>query len=236
MRLTHSASLVAAPSLLWPWLLTFISLGMVVVSTAYLLDGFYSSQGWLAFWSFRPGDIIAALSNPWSQASLMAFSGLLSALFLHADWIHLLGNLAYLWAFGVSVEKAVGHWRFGLLFVVLGGLANLYAAWHLHGDQNLPVIGASGGVSAVIGVYLGLFPRRRMGLWLPLGLYLQFARVPAVLVIGSWFTLQLLYSVFGPTSHSVAWSAHLAGFAIGVLAAVFFRVVPAKINLSYRDE
>jgi len=236
MRLSYSAPSVAAPGLLWPWLLTVVSLAMIAVSTAYLLDGLHSAQGWLAFWSFRPGDIVTAMSDPWSQASWKTLTGLLSALFLHADWFHLLGNLAYLWAFGVSVEKAVGHWRFALLFFLLGGLANLYAAWQLYDVQNLPVIGASGGVSAAIGVYLGLFPRRRMGLWLPLGLYLQFARVPAVLVIGSWFTLQLLYSVFGPASHSVAWSAHLAGFVIGVGAAILLRAVPAKINLSYRDE
>ncbi len=220
----------------WPWLLTLISFSMLAVSAAYLLGALQGAEGWLAFWSFRPDDIIAALADPLNRTSLTILTGLFSALLLHVDGLHLLGNLAYFWAFGVSVEKAVGHWRFALLFFFLGGLANLYAAWQLHGMQNLPVIGASGGVSAVIGVYLGLFPRRRMGLWLPLGLYLQFARVPAILVIGSWFTLQLLYSVFGPTSHGVAWSAHLAGFALGLVTAVGLRWLPGTVELAYRDE
>ncbi|NIV20409.1 MAG: rhomboid family intramembrane serine protease, partial [Gammaproteobacteria bacterium] len=74
------------------------------------------------------------------------------------------------------------------------------------------VIGASGAVSAVVGASLGLFPRRRIGLYLPLGLYVQFVRVPALLVIGSWFTLQLVYSVVGPISGAMAWWTHLAGF------------------------
>ncbi|MEE4638883.1 MAG: rhomboid family intramembrane serine protease [Wenzhouxiangella sp.] len=227
---------VGAPALIWPWLLTLISLSMVSISAAYLLGELQTPKGWLSFWSFRPVDIIAALADLQARSSLMTLGGLFSALMLHADWVHLFGNLAYFWAFGVSVEKAVGHWRFALLFFLLGGLANLYAAWQLYEIQNLPVIGASGGVSAIIGVYLGLFPRRRMGLWLPLGLYLQFARLPAVLVIGSWFTLQLLYSVFGPTSHGVAWSAHLAGFALGVAAALLLRMMPGTLNLAYRDE
>ncbi|MFW5815756.1 MAG: rhomboid family intramembrane serine protease [Wenzhouxiangella sp.] len=221
------------PAWAWPWLLTLISLAMVSVSAAYQLGELQASAGWLALWSFRPDDIIAALADPLAHSSLLIFSGLFTALLLHVDSVHLLGNLAYLWAFGVSVEKAVGHWRFALLFFLLGGLANLYAAWQLYGLQNLPVIGASGGVSAVIGVYLGLFPRRRMGLWLPLGLYLQFARVPAVLVIGSWFTLQMIYSVFGPTAHGVAWSAHLAGFVLGLAAALVLRLLPGRLRLSY---
>ena len=236
MRLIDTASSAPASAPVWPWFLTLVVLAAGVVSTAYLLGGQAGSASWLAFWSFRPDVIMEALLDPWSSRSLGALSGLVFALFLHADWFHLIGNLAYFWAFGVSVEKAVGHWRFALLFLVLGGLANLYAAWQLFGLQNLPVVGASGGVSAIIGVYLGLFPRRRMGLWLPLGLYLQFARVPAILVIGSWFTLQLLYSVFGPTSHDVAWSAHLAGFLLGLVAALVLRAAPGKINLAYRDE
>jgi membrane associated rhomboid family serine protease len=236
VKLIQTAPPVTAPVPLWPWFLTLFVLSMALVSAGYLLGAVSDSQFWLRVWSFRPDEIIAAIDHPWSRQSAAALGGLLTALLLHADWFHLIGNMAYFWAFGVSVEKAVGHWRFALLFLVLGGLANGYAAWQLYGLQNLPVVGASGGVSAIIGVYLGLFPRRRMGLWLPLGLYLQFARVPAVLVIGSWFTLQLLYSVFGPTSHDVAWSAHLAGFALGLVAALVLRAVPGRINLAYRDE
>ena len=94
-----------------------------------------------------------------------------------------------------------------------GALANVIVALRLPA-LNAPIIGASGAVSAVVGAYLGLFPRRRIGLYLPLGLYLQFARVPAVIVIGSWFTLQLLYTAFGPINATVAWLTHMTGFAL----------------------
>ena len=148
----------------------------------------------------------------WWNSSLLT---LLTSLFIHASWLHLAGNLAYLWVFGMAVEQRVGP--FGLLAVFLlgGALANVIVALRIP-SLDTPIIGASGAVSAVVGAYLALFPRRRIGLFLPLGLYLQFARVPALLVIGSWFTLQLLYTVFGPINAAVAWWTHVTGFAVGL--------------------
>lgn len=220
----------------WPWMVLASSLAIVMVSAGFVAGGAVNAEGWLHLWGFRPDEVMQAIAQPLERASAITVLGLFSALFLHADWIHLIGNLAYLWVFGISVEKAVGHWRFLLLFAGLGALANAVTAWHLQGGEALAIIGASGGVSAIIGVYLGLFPGRRIGLWLPLGLYLQFARVPAVLVIGSWFSLQLLYSVFGPEQHAVAWAAHLAGFVLGLIAALLLRLGPSTINLRYRDD
>ena len=149
---------------------------------------------------------------------------LLSAVFLHANWVHLAGNLAYLWVFGLPVEQRLGPLGMTFLFITGGILANLIVALRLSGLEA-PIIGASGAVSAVIGAYLALFPSRRIGLFLPLGLYLQFAQVPSLLVIGSWFTLQLLYTVFGPINAAVAWWTHLAGFALGLSLALFYRAV-----------
>jgi len=221
---------------IWPWMLLATSFAILIVSVAYVGTNAVDADGWVHFWGFRPDQVGQALARPLETDAWVVLGGLLTSLFLHADWIHLIGNLAYLWVFGISVEKAVGHWRFLVLFAGLGFLANAATAWHLEGAQNVVVIGASGGVSAIIGVYLGLFPSRRIGLWLPLGLFLQFARVPAILVIGSWFILQLLYSAFGPEAHAVAWSAHLSGFGLGLLAALVLRLFPAGLNLRYRGE
>ena len=91
--------------------------------------------------------------------------------------------------------------------------------------MEAPIIGASGAVSVIVGVYLGLFPGRRIGLYLPLGLYLQFARVPAILVIGSWFTLQLVYTVLGPITGVVAWWTHMTGFTLGLIYALMARAL-----------
>lgn len=139
---------------------------------------------------------------------------LISALFLHADWAHLLGNLVFLLIFGLPAERAMGPWRFMLLFLLGGAVANLAAVLAISTPDRL-IIGASGAVSALIGAYLGLFPGARLGVVVPLGLFLQFVKVPAALLIGVWALLQLVFTYIGPAFGAVAWSAHLAGFAFG---------------------
>lgn len=171
-----------------------------------------------------PSDVAQLLNTGLADAWNVTSLSLVSALFVHASWLHLLGNLGYLWVFGIKVERGLGSVGLLLVFLLGGALANLIVALRLPALET-PIIGASGAISAVVGAYLGLFPRRRIGLFLPLGLYLQFARVPAVLVIGSWFTLQLLYTVFGPIDAAVAWWTHLAGFALGLSFSLLARAL-----------
>ena len=172
----------------------------------------------------RPSALAAILNQTinewWGLPGLTAFS----ALFIHASWLHLVGNLAYLWVFGMPVEQRIGPIGLSAVFLLGGALANVIVALRVP-QLDTPIIGASGAVSAVVGAYLGLFPRHRIGLFLPLGLYLQFARVPALLVIGSWFTLQLLYTTFGPINAAVAWWTHLAGFALGLSLTLMTRAL-----------
>lgn len=172
----------------------------------------------------QPKEISGLLNGPVSGWWDMAALSIVTALIVHASWLHLLGNLAYLWVFGIKVERGLGSMGLFAVLFLGGGLANVIVALRLPGLQA-PIIGASGAVSAVVGAYLGLFPTRRIGLFLPLGLYLQFARVPAVMVIGSWFTLQLLYTAFGPINAAVAWWTHLAGFALGLSFALLARAL-----------
>lgn len=218
----------------WPWMLTVLSLVMLAVRVYAEWALGDAAIEWVRGWGFVPADVLAALAElpaSWNSADLL---GVITSLFVHGDWLHLAGNLAYFWVFGITVERAIGHWGLALSFLVLGALANLFLTWQM-GDAVTPVIGASGGVSALIGIYLGLYPVSRMGLWLPLGLYLQFARVPAILVIGSWFTLQLIYTVFGNQDGSVAWWAHVAGFVAGVVVAVALRPFPRLVDLTLQD-
>ncbi|HJU25215.1 MAG TPA: rhomboid family intramembrane serine protease, partial [Rhodanobacteraceae bacterium] len=146
----------------------------------------------------------------------------LTSLFMHADWLHLLGNLLFLVIFGLPAERALGSRRFLVLFLVGGAFANLVGAWTLSG-QSRPIVGCSGAVSAILGAYLALFPRAQLGLVLPLGLYFQFIRVPAALLIGMWVLLQLLFTWAGPAFGTVVWWAHIAGFGFGILFAVVSR-------------
>ena len=147
---------------------------------------------------------------------------LFTAMFLHADWAHLLGNLVFLLIVGLPAERTMGPWRFLTLFLLGGTVANLAAVFMIGTPERL-VIGASGAVSAVIGAYLALFPRATLGVVVPLGLFLEFIRAPASLLIGIWAVLQVVFAYIGPAFGAVAWSAHIAGFLFGVLFALAAR-------------
>ena len=121
----------------------------------------------------------------------------------------------------------MGGWRFLALFLLGGAVANLAAVLAI-GAPDRVIIGASGAVSAVIGAYLALFPGARLGVVLPLGLFLEFVRVPASLLIGLWALLQVVFAYSGPTFGAVAWPAHIAGFLFGVVFALFTRAAIAR--------
>jgi membrane associated rhomboid family serine protease len=152
---------------------------------------------------------------------------LFTALFLHTDWAHLLGNLAFLLVFGLPAERSMGPWRFLALFLLGGAFSNL-AALLVSGTPDRLIVGASGAVSAVIGAYLLLFPRARLGVVLPLGLFLEFVRAPASLLIGIWVLLQIGFAYIGHAFGEIAWSAHVTGFSFGVLFALVVRRAIAR--------
>ena len=177
---------------------------------------------WLAFlWSLgRPDEARRSLWLAWGalghglgggDAWLAALRDgsvlrLFTALFLHADWAHLLGNL---------------------VFLLGGAVANLAAVLAIDSPDRV-VIGASGAVSAVIGAYLALFPGARLGVVLPLGLFLEFVRAPAFLLIGIWAALQVVFAYIGPAFGEVAWAAHVAGFLFGAGFALVVRAGIAR--------
>ncbi len=208
-----------------------ISISLLCIFALLIYTGLnpVMQQAMIDIGGMRPSSISALLGQ--GPASWWNISALcvVTSLFIHASWLHLLGNLVYLWVFGIKVEQRLGPVGMIMIFLLGGALANVIVALRVP-QLDTPIIGASGAVSAVVGAYLGLFPGRKIGLFLPLGLYLQFARVPALLVIGSWFTLQLLYTVFGPINGAVAWWTHLAGFALGLSFALVARAL-AQIRL-----
>lgn len=217
-----------------PWMVIALSAVALSVMIASHVGFGGPAEAWIERLGFTPAGLA-----PWFDAAKPKtldpdLLRLLTALFVHSSWLHLIGNLAYLWVFGIPVERALGHVRFALAFLLLGALANLFVTLRIP-DLERSIIGASGAVSGMIGIYLGLFPSRRIGLWLPLGLFLQFARIPALLVIGSWFTLQLLYTVFGPVSDAVAWRTHVAGFVAGLLLALLLRVLIRGVHEARED-
>ena len=212
------------PSLRWATPLLFTLLWIAFIWATTRTD--VTQRALLLAW----GAVSGGLASP--DAWLVALQDgralrLFTALFLHADWAHLLGNLVFLLIFGLPAERAMGPWRFLLLFVLGGAVSNLAAALSI-GAPDRVIIGASGAVSAVIGAYLALFPRAKLGVVLPLGLFLEFVRAPASLLIGIWALLQVVFAFIGPAFGAVAWSAHLAGFAFGGVYALLARAAIAR--------
>jgi membrane associated rhomboid family serine protease len=217
----------AAPSFPWVTLTFFIFCTGVKLLHSGMTP--LAQNAMLELGGVIPSRLTPILHLPLANWADYQFFTLISALFIHASWLHLLGNMVYLWVFGVPLERRLGSFGMVLVFILGGALSNLFVTMRLP-ELASPIVGASGAISAVVGAYLGLFPSKRIGMLLPLGLYLQFARVPALLVIGSWFTLQLVYTVLGPITGVVAWWTHMAGFALGLIFALLVRA-KAQIKL-----
>jgi membrane associated rhomboid family serine protease len=144
----------------------------------------------------------------------------LYSMFLHGGWLHLLGNMLFLWVFGNNIEDRFGRLRYLIFYLLCGYVAAYGFALASHGSVQ-PLIGASGAVSGVLGAYLVLFPRARVWSLVPILLFFPL-RLPAWLVLGLWFALQWTYSIGYAVSEagSVAYLAHVLGFVFGMVAAI----------------
>jgi membrane associated rhomboid family serine protease len=149
---------------------------------------------------------------------------LLTSMFLHGGWMHLIGNMLYLWIFGNNIEDVMGHVKFVIFYVVCGVLA---AMSHALTDPSsaVPMVGASGAISGVLGAYLLLFPRAQVLVLIPLGLFTRTMYVPAGFVLGFWFVLQLLSGgmSLGRSGGGVAFFAHVGGFVAGMALIGLFK-------------
>jgi membrane associated rhomboid family serine protease len=148
-----------------------------------------------------------------------AWDRVVTSMFLHGGWAHIGGNLLYLWIFGDNVEDRLGHGRY-LLFYLLCGAAAALAQTGIHSDSAVPMIGASGAISGVLGAYLLLFPHSRVLTLVPIVFFIQLLEVPAVLLLGLWFLMQLVSGVGSLGARAdmggIAFWAHVAGFVAGV--------------------
>ncbi len=146
-----------------------------------------------------------------------------TSMFLHGGWMHLIGNMLYLWIFGNNIEDAMGHWRFVLFYLLCGAAAALAQVLQDPASAT-PMIGASGAIAGVLGAYLLLYPRARVLVLVFLGFFVTTLRLPALLVLGFWFVLQFLNAVVaGEAGGGVAWWAHIGGFVAGLGLILLFR-------------
>ncbi len=170
-----------------------------------------------------PAVLLGGASLPPDVSLIPPGVTILTSMFLHGGWLHLIGNMLFLWIFGNNVEEAMGHGRF-LLFYLLCGTAAAFAQALPDPESTLPMIGASGAISGVLGAYLLLYPHARVLVLIPLGFFAYMARLPAVWVLGFWFVLQLISgATMSGERGGVAFGAHVGGFITGMLLVVPFR-------------
>jgi membrane associated rhomboid family serine protease len=152
-----------------------------------------------------------------------------TSMFLHGGFLHLGGNMLYLWIFGNNIEDTMGHARFIFFYLICGIIAVFTHAW-FESNSRIPMIGASGAVSGVLGAYLLLFPRARILTIIPLGFFTRTFWIPALFVLGFWFFGQIVNTLLAPRGGGgVAFLAHVGGFVAGMGLIFFFR----KRRISY---
>ena len=146
----------------------------------------------------------------------------LSSMFMHGGWMHLIGNMWFLWLFGNNVEDSMGRFRY-FAFYLLCGLAAAAAQTITNPSSIVPMVGASGAISGVMGAYILLYPRVRVHLFIPVGFFFFRTAVPAYLMLGYWFLLQLLGGSVASGEGGVAFWAHVGGFLAGALLIPVFK-------------
>jgi membrane associated rhomboid family serine protease len=165
------------------------------------------------YYGFVPHELIISLTTRWNLVPYNIMT-MFTSMFLHGGFLHLAGNMLYLWIFGTNVEDAFGHTRF-IPFYILSGL--VAAVFQLSYDplSDIPMIGASGAISGVLGAYLVLYPFARIKTLV----FFFIVEIPAILLLTIWFFMQVLYST---SMNGVAWYAHIGGFIFGLLTAKLF--------------
>ncbi len=194
-----------------------LSINVLVFVLELLLDSVGGLSAFLTSWGVVP----ARLFRDFGISEMLT---LVTSMFLHDGYMHIIGNMLYLWVFSDNVEDVMGRGRF-TLFYLLCGIAASLAQVLANVDSTIPAIGASGAIAGVLGAYLLLFPKSRVDT-LVIGFYLARLRtLPAIVVLGFWFVLQFLNGVmsFGVGQvGGVAWFAHIGGFLFGLLTVKVF--------------
>lgn len=171
-----------------------------------------------------PAVVFGYADLPSEIVAVSAYGSLITSMFLHGGWMHLIGNMMYLWIFGNNIEDVMGHVKFIVFYALCGILAALSHA-AIDSGSTVPMVGASGAISGVLGAYILLYPHAKVLVLIPFGFFSQMIYIPAGIVLGLWFLLQLFSGgmSFGNEGGGVAFFAHIGGFVAGMALIPFFK-------------
>jgi len=190
-----------------------VTYALIALNLLFFFAELNGGEAFIRQWAFVPRRF---MSNPAGD-----FPTLFTSMFMHAGWLHLLGNMLYLWIFGDNVEDRFGHLKF-TIFYLLCGLAATFAQMAFSSGSNIPNLGASGAIAGVLGAYILLFPRSRVNVLMGRGVI----PMPALVVIGLWIVIQFVSgvgSISNTESGGVAYMAHIGGFIAGLILTFFMR-------------
>lgn len=202
----------------------FVTIGLIVINCLIFLWEFVSpmEEARIAYlYGAIPNSLISLETTQPIHPAFTVFT----SMFLHGGFLHLAGNMLYLWIFGNNIEDSLGHFKF-LLFYLFSGVVAAYGHALTDPQSTIPMIGASGAVSGILGAYLLLFPHARVHTLIFFGFFVQVVRIPALIVLGFWIVLQLLNGILGAgvlQQGGVAWFAHVGGFLAGILTIKLWR-------------
>jgi membrane associated rhomboid family serine protease len=204
----------------------YVTIGFITVSVlVFLWQLTLGADGQRAVYRLGmiPATLFGGKSLPDELAIIPAWMTLFTSMFMHGGWMHLIGNMLYLWIFGNNVEDAMGHARF-IIFYLLSGVAAALTQALPDTGSVIPMIGASGAVSGILGAYILMYPHARVLVAIPIGIIITTLRVPAVFVLGFWFLIQLISSAATSSQQGgVAFGAHIGGFIAGMALIPFFK-------------
>jgi len=190
--------------------------GLIILANAlvFLLE-LMRGDAFVMQWSAVPQQIVSG--HHWIT--------ILTAMFMHGSWSHIIGNMVFLWAFGPEIEDAMGRGRY-LAFYLLGGLVAMLAQVAASPHSTVPNLGASGAIAAVMGAFIVTYPRDRIKSLLLIFIFVKVTFIPAALLIGVWFLTQLIHAgqVAQVQTGGVAYLAHIGGFIFGAITARWFEV------------
>jgi len=201
--------------------LPVVTIGLIILNTAvflYQLSLGPQAEAFIFNYGAIPYQIVFGGESP-AGVNFPSKLTLLTSMFLHGGWMHLIGNMLYLWIFGNNIEDQLGHFVYLIFYVACGLLAGLA---HILSDPSsqVPSVGASGAIAGVLGAYLIKFPKARILTLIWLGFFVRLVYIPAIFVLGFWFVLQIiagLPTVGAGQTGGIAYFAHIGGFVAGII-------------------
>ena len=197
-----------------PARIPIVTILIILVNVFVIFQELMGGQAFVMQWSAIPDQIVSG----------HRFITILTAMFMHASWSHIIGNMIFLWAFGPEMEDSMGRWRYAVFYLV-GGMVAMLAQVAASPHSTVPNLGASGAIAAVMGGFLVTYPRDQIKSILIIFIFVKVTMIPAALLIGFWFLIQLFSA--GQVAHAqtggVAYLAHVGGFLFGVVTARLWR-------------